>query len=437
MANFFRGFTFFFTSKEDMEMPKSGPFKMFLLASVFAMPFMAGAAFASDDVNALVDDGRFYADFRYRYEHVEQGNRNEKANASTLRTKLGFETGEYKDIKALLELEHSGNLGSEEYNDTVNGKTAFPVVADPDGLEFNQAWITWGGLPDTSLKLGRQGINIDNQRFIGTVGWRQNDQTFDSVMVTNTSLPDTTLAYSYIWNVNRINGEDHPLGDLRTETHIMHAAYQAMPWLNITAYDYLLDVDLAAALSTNTYGVRLTGAYDIDEAFNFFYTGEWASQSDTGSNQANYDVDYFHVSPGIKWEGWSFQAGFESLEGNGTSSFQTPLATLHAHNGWADLFLTTPANGLEDLYMKASYKVSGTNTLLDKTKLDLAYHDFSPENTGSDYGDEWDAQIARSFDGPDFMKKWSLALKYAAFDGEPAAGFPDVQKYWITVGVKF
>ena len=37
------------------------------------------------------------------------------------------------------------------------------------------------------------------------------------------------------------------------------------------------------------------------------------------------------------------------------TSFQTLLATLHKFQGWADKFLTTPPNGIRDLYGSAGY----------------------------------------------------------------------------------
>ena len=42
------------------------------------------------------------------------------------------------------------------------------------------------------------------------------------------------------------------------------------------------------------------------------------------------------------------KAAYESLEGNGARGFSTPLATLHAFQGWADVFLNTPADGVDD-----------------------------------------------------------------------------------------
>ena len=103
----------------------------------------------------------------------------------------------------------------ENFNDTVNGKTQFPVVADPEATEVNQVYLTYGGVPDTTLRFGRRAINLDNQRWIGSVGFRQNEQTFDSVTLANSSLDNLTAQYTYVFGVQRIFGDDSVVGDFK------------------------------------------------------------------------------------------------------------------------------------------------------------------------------------------------------------------------------
>lgn len=418
---------------------KKSSFLIALLISGTALTVFP--AFAGDDVESIIMEGKFFGEARYRYEYVDQKGPapiTDNAHASTVRTNLGFKTGEYKDFQALLEAQFVGNIGANDFNDTTNSKTSYPVVADPDTAEINQAWLSWSGIPDTVIQAGRQGINIDNQRFIGTVGWRQNDQTFDSVVVTNSSLPNLNLLYSYIGNVNRIFGDDHPLGDLDTNTHIAHAAYKVTDWLTVTGYGYWLDLDLAPASSSKTFGARLTGDVPLSDSWSFFYEAEAATQSDHGNNPANYDEEYYRLSPGIKGHGWTFQAGYEELGGNGTNAFQTPLATLHAFNGWADKFLTTPAAGLEDAYGKVSYKVSNVGQWVDGTALTAVYHNFNGNSSG-DFGSELDLSVGKSFALPDAgqpFKSVNVLVKYADYNADDAP-FTDTQKAWLQVGVKF
>lgn len=410
-----------------------------LLSAIPAALAVSGAASADDGIDNILPLSGFYVDARYRFEHVEEDNLTEDADASTLRTKIGYKTNSYQGFQGLIEFENVAQLGPGDYNDTVNGQVAYPIVADPSGMELNQIWLSYAGLPDTVLKAGRQGVNLDNQRFIGTVGWRQNDQTFDAVNITNTSLENLELFYDYTWKVNRIFGTDHPLGTFESDNHIVHAAYTYADWLKASAYGYWMDFNEAAVLSNKTWGLRLTGTVPLNDELSFFYEAEGAMQHDHGQNPNNYDSTYYHLSPGLTWNGLTLQAGFESLEGDGTTSFQTPLATLHAHNGWADRFLNLNAlaNGLEDAYGKASYTFKGVNPWLDSTKVTGVYHRFDAERGGVDYGREWNLELARplKLDNQGWSEGASISLKYANYDADSFS--VDTRKWWAVFQVKF
>lgn len=405
------------------------------------MPLLGAASLPvyADGLSELFPADGFYASLRHRFEEVDQNGFADDAQASTLRTRLGYKTGTVGGFQALIEVEDVSSLGSDNFNNSVNGNTGFPVIADPVGTEINQAWVSYAGIPDTGIKVGRQGINLDNQRFIGTVGWRQNDQTFDSVLITNSSIENLSLAFAQVDQVNRINGEDHPLGKLDTKTRVAHATYKASDSLSVTGYGYWLDHDpmAAAALSSRTYGLRLTGSTQLNDNWKLAYEVEAAEQDDYGDNPASYDATYFHISPALKWKTLTLQAGYESLEGDGVSSFKTPLATLHKFNGWADKFLATPANGLEDMYVKVAYVIKGQGNLLDNTKLVAVYHEFEAENGGADYGDEVDLLIAHPINTSNipFVKNGSIALKYADYTADTFA--TDTQKLWLTTQFNF
>lgn len=417
-------------------------FRKFLLlanacaaVSFFPMPVQAG-----DALESLIKKGNFFGEARYRYEFVDQDGPaiiTDDAKAATLRTSVGFKTGKYQDFQALVEAQIVQNVGANDFNDTVNGQTNSPVVADPDNKEINQAWLSWSGIEGTEIKLGRQGINLDNQRFIGTVDWRQNDQTFDSVVFNYSGIEKANLSYGYIANVNRIFGDDHPLGDLDSSSHFVNASYGVAEWLKVTAYGYWLEFDRLAARSSETYGLRATGKVPITESGFFAYEAEAATQSDRGNNTARYDEEYYHISPSIFGYGFTLGAGYEVLGGNGTSAFQTPLATLHKFNGWADKFLDTPAVGLEDAYISASYKISGIHKAADGTTFTAVYHDFDGDVSG-DFGCEFNASVGKSFELPKEMpfEKFNVLVKYADYNAEDAP-YTDTQKFWFQVGVNF
>ena len=118
------------------------------------------------------------------------------------------------------------------------------------------------------------------------------------------------------------------------------------------------------------------------------------------------------------------------LNGNGAQAFQTPLATLHAFQGWADVFLTTPRDGLRDASATVSYTVAhppvGRNGVLTASWRDVHDADGSAR-----YGGELDVSARLVLDA-----RWALELKGAHFDGAVPA-FPDRDKVWAAVDYRF
>lgn len=405
-----------------------------------AKPAPAAAPPEQGSINDFFSKGKITGQLRYRYEHVDQNGPapiTKDADAHTMRANLGLLSGEYQNLQAFVEMQVVQDLGLGSFNNSVNGQTKYPVVADANDIALNQAWGKWTGVKGLELKVGRQAINIDNQRFIGSVDWRQNDQTFDSVLASFTGIDKTTLQYGFAWNVNRVFGQDNPLGVVDTATHILRANYKYADWLNATAYGYLIDIDKMASSSSQTYGLRATGETPVMDKLNFVYEAEYAHQSDYANNPAAYGANYFFVSPGVKAYGVTAKAGYELLGGNGTSSFQTPLATLHRFNGWADKFLTTPTKGLQDVYASLGYQVGGLGNALDGTELAAVYHNYKGDSSG-DFGSEWNLSAAKTFKLPKeyYADSLNVTVKYADYNAADAP-FTDTQKFWFQTGLSF
>ena len=112
---------------------------------------------------------------------------------------------------------------------------------------------------------------------------------------------------------------------------------------------------------------------------------------------------------------------------NGRVAFQTPMATLHKFNGWADLFLTTPtagANvGLQDIYGGLAVKFPKVKALpgLNAT---VVYHDFQSDVGSAKYGTEWDASL-----GFKIGKKLSFLAKYADYSADKFS--TDKSIFWL------
>ncbi len=406
--------------------------KVLAISTVALSLLLHAPAWAADTLVDAVKEGKPIINVRYRFESVDQDGVENNASASTLRARIGYETGSYKGFKAVVDFETIQNIGGEKFNNTVNGKTTYPVVADPETSELNQAYIAYSGIGKTSLKLGRQRIKLDNARFVGNVGFRQNEQTFDSVVFANTSIKNLTAIYAYVWNVNRIFGEDHPAGDLSTDTHIINLGYKT-PYGKLSAYGLFIDLDAAAALSSRTMGVRFAGSTKATKGgFSFLYALEFANQQDNGNNPTDYDVNYYLVEAGAKYAGFTAKAGYEVLEGDGTSSFKTPLATLHTFQGVTDKFLATPPNGIEDIYVKLAYKV-GADGFLKGLKISGSYHDFKAENGGGDYGSEWGVKLSRGYKTSYGKISWSAEVAKYESDGFGT----DTTKSWMTLGLAY
>ncbi|GHF22280.1 hypothetical protein GCM10017044_15510 [Kordiimonas sediminis] len=406
--------------------------------SVIALAMgMASVPALSSDAESVIDalsNGDVSLDLRYRLEMVDQDGLPDNATASTLRTKLGYKTGTYSGLSGYLEFENTLVLGSTSYNNTLNGKTSYPVVADPASTEINQAFLQYSAGNGFAFKAGRQGVNLGSQRYVGTVGWRQNDQTFDAVTAVY-SADQLTAVYSYVWNVNRIFSNDHPLGNLKTQTNVLYAKYAASEYLNLEGTALLINLNtpnnaVDATLSSKTFSLRATGGTSPNEGLKIGYAVEYANQSDYATDKRDYNADYWNAELSASVRGFTVKLGYELLgSDNGLASFQTPLATLHKFNGFADKFLSTPANGLEDKFVQLSYKTSGDGPLSGINFM-AVYHDFSADVGGADYGTEIDWVITKKL-----SKTFSLNVKGAHYSADSFA--TDTDKIMITLGAKF
>lgn len=372
-------------------------------------------------------DGSFDLAFRYRYEFVDQDNVGEDANASTLRTRLTYRSASYADFSAFLELDDLRPIGADAYNSTRNGKVGRPTVADPKGTDLNQAGIQYTGFADTVIVAGRQRLNHANQRFIGSVGWRQNEQTMDALEISHSFTDAFSGRYTYVSNVNRVFGPKSgtPTEEFESSSHFLDATYQLAAGMSLTGYGYFLDFDNAASASNRTLGLRLTGTADLSDTLMMPYVVEYARQDDYANNPTGFDADYYLLEAGLSASGYGFKLGYEVLGGNGTpgQAFTTPLATLHAFQGWADMFLATPANGIEDSYAAFNARVRAVN-------IAVVFHDFSADNGGASYGSEFDLSA-----GWRFAENYSILLKLASYDADTHA--VDTDKLWIMLSAAF
>jgi hypothetical protein len=380
----------------------------------------------SNSVAEALANGSAGLTFRYRLETVDQSGIINSATASTLKTRLNYRSGSYEGVSLFIEADDVTYLGDDDFNNLRNGLTNYPVVADPDGTHINQAYIDFKG-EGISGRLGRQRIILDNQRFIGGVGWRQNEQTYDALSL-NWHNDDVNVMYTYVDRVSRIFGPDSGTPDayLNARTHLLNVSLQNLVPGKLSVYYYGIEATDAAAVSSATLGARYTGTVQAAmDGVTVPFTVEYATQDDYGNNPASFSVNYWLAEAQVRTGNLHFGGGFEALQGDRRSgqAFSTPLATLHAFQGWADKFLTTPAGGIEDFYVHAGYR-SGPHT------VQVAYHVFDAEAIQMDYGSEWDLSW-----GYKINSNYSVLAKYAAYQSDGFA--TDTNKFWLMATAAF
>ncbi|MEO8617004.1 MAG: hypothetical protein ABI600_17825 [Luteolibacter sp.] len=329
-------------------------------------------------------------DARLRYEFANiQGS--DDSNALTIRARPGLKTGEWHGFSALAEGEFTGAL-VDDYNGGAPGADPFDpansVIADPQNAELNRASIQYQGY-DTTVIVGRQRIIYNNAAFVGNSGWRQNEQTFDAASVGYEAECGFKVSYAWVDQVNRIYGEqaDGAFSSVDSNVHLINASYSGFENVTLGSYVYLMDFHDKAVTGwdNNTYGIF------VDTPLGGIKThAEFAMQTEAGPLN-DQDALYFHINASKEIQGFTVMAGVEQLD----NGFQTPLATLHGMNGFADttdgLRAAGTTGGLTDNY------ISLTAPLPWELKWTNVAHFFGNNSIGTQFGFGWDSLLVKKF----------------------------------------
>ena len=402
---------------------KQGWLRALTVLSAVAVSAVSLPLQAEQSLAEMIKEGKFGYSFRYRLETVDQDSFDEDATASTLRGRLNFKMGGETGLAFFVEGDYVLEVGADDYNaggGNTPSRSQYPVVADPDGGDLNQAWIHWKSKGGTLMRAGRQRIILDNARFVGNVGWRQNEQTYDGLYVQHKA-GGYDLQAAYIDQVNRIFGDDVDAGEHDNSTWLFNVSKSWKNYGKLTAYYYDIENKDAAAFSTETYGLRYSNKHSND-SFTLAYSADLAGQSDANNAPVNYSADYYRFDISFGSKAFTPYLGYEVLTGDENragGAFRTPLATLHAFNGWADKFIGTPDDGLEDLFVGVKGTLAGWN-------WNLVYHDFDAEDGDAEFGQELDASIARKF-----AKRYGILFKVAHFNAESNGRYDDTTKFWV------
>lgn len=394
------------------------------------LPLCAGllapaTALAGDSLVSAIADGKTTLNLRLRHEQVDDDKFDKTAQASTLRARLGYLSKDWHGIGFGVELDHVQHLGGQRFNDTRNKEVEFPMVVDPDGTDLNQAFVTYK-VAKSTLTAGRQRLNLGNQRWVGGVAWRQNEQTFDALRLQSKAIDTVDIDYAYVGKTRRVFGPQDgvPPADLDSDHHLVTVNWQPLKAVTLGSYAYLLDFDEMPEMSSRTVGALATGAVAL-KPVTLDYRVEAARQDDYGDNAKDFEASYHHVVLGAKVAGVRAFVAEERLGADKDAgvALQTPLATLHAFQGWADKLMTTPKSGLRDRYV-------GASTTLKGTALTAVWHDYEADAGSAELGSEWNLQASHTF-----AKRYTLTAKYADYRAETFA--KDTQKVWLMAEATF
>ena len=431
-----------------------------LFTALVALSTVAPSVYAEEASEVVEDytlldaikEGKSLSSVRARYETIEQdgffantaASKFDDASAFTTRTLIGWQTAPFKNFSFGVQItdvhefnddfndrrenqpEHNNGTGLSSLN-----KRQYPNIVDPGFTDINQLYVDWTGIKNTKLRLGRQIVNLDNVRFVGDIAFRQNTQVFDGISVVNKSISDTEIFASHFTKVRQVNTK---LRDGNID--FLNVKYRWLPTESLTGYAYLVDVanlsqnngNPAAAsavaqggnglggssdiptsatnirpqdtdASSKTFGLRLDGVHIFNPTWKGLYTAEYAKQDDYRGGSPLIDAHYFKLGGGVGYDVWSVRIDHEKLSSNdGKYAFQTPFGTNHLFQGWADHFLATPRQGIEDTFITFAGSI-------EKAKLYAEYHVFKSDEDyqsingklGDKYGTEFDASVFYPF----------------------------------------
>jgi hypothetical protein len=358
-------------------------------------------------------------DIRARYEFGDFDSSPVDPDAShafTIRERVGLKTMAWNGFSAFIEGEFS-QAAVDDYNGGAIGADpldpANTLIADPQTNELNQGILQYEGF-DTIGKLGRQRIIYDNAAFIGNVGWRQNEQTYDAISLANKSIDGLTLNYAYLNQVNRIFGSDADgslaltpnVEDISSSVHLFNASYTGIKDVTLGGYAYVMNFEDLGAWDNNTFGMSAKGNL---LGLNLYGELAWQDKAGVlGAEEAMYA--HFTTTKNLKTDSFDFGAltlGLEHLD----AGFKTPLATVHAFNGFADVTdagrISGSHNGLTDLY------VSHTIPVCFGIKWMNVFRAMGDNEVSAGYGWEYDSVLTKKFDD-----HFTAIAKFAYFDSD-------------------
>ncbi|MDJ0643003.1 MAG: alginate export family protein, partial [Erythrobacter sp.] len=392
-------------------------------------PFLAVLAIAlvawlPDPVSAQESDVGIIiqADARIRYEFADVAGQTDDGEALTLRIRSSVEVNPIDGLSLLAEGEAIASLLPDRLNGFVSGGER-PGIADQETVELNRLQVEFAPMDRLNVTLGRQRIALDDERFIGIVDFRQNQQTYDAITASIRGPADIAVRAGYIWRVGRILGGERRDGVFDSDSFFVNAALP-LEFGQIGAFHYDLDLDdrVGNRIESQTSGATFRGRSFPGE-FGLFYEAGYARQESAGATP-----EYVRAKLRIERGEVSLEGQFELLGSDRGVAFQTPLATLHRFQGATDIFLVTPPDGIEDIEIRGTWRIGSLGTSRGAS-LSLQYNTFSPAVGSGRYGEEWGAEFGVT------LASTRLSVAASHYDADNFAS--DTTRVWLTAARKF
>ena len=369
------------------------------------------------------------AEVRYRGEidarRPEVEGRENAIDVHYLRTTVGATITPVPDVSGTIQVRDARTFGSA-------GST---IGVDNQALDLHQAFARLDNflMDDLSAKLGRQEMNLGNQRLVGAVAWHNRGRTFDGVRFglqkdfgsidlfatrTNNTVGGAgdNQHFFGLWNTFRI-GDESKLN--------VFALYDN----NTTPLAEGADSG-CGMLGRGTVGLYYNGQFDdLSLEVEGGWQGGTQAVGDIAMSLNDISAHFVSATLGYDLGDVDVKALYTRLSGDDdpgdstVSTFITLFATNHKFYGAMDYFpALSGAAGLQDISVGVRAEVSSSSWLM------LDGHMFMPAIEGDAFGTEIDLQFKHAYD-----KKVSIVAGFSAFlpaDGFGTAIFGDGNGFW-------
>lgn len=314
------------------------------------------------NIKEAFEHGKPSLQFRVRQESAKQSSVKD-AYATTLQSKVGYQSGAYVDSYLLVEAINVASFFGQRYNPAVNPltKADYAMITDPKGTGISNMHVNIGKAPHTDIIIGRQYITLDNERMVGANQFRQYPTSFDGITIKNDFFKDFDIFYGFINYINTYKNNIFNIdGRRKLSTHLFNVLWKDFMYGYISAYTYM-NHDLSISTnSQNTIGVRAIADEHFRNQCDFGYRLELAYQNTQTNNPQQYSTLYLAIEADKHiieiCNAWlvTGRLGYEFIGGhNGGAAgrtFKFPLGTAYGFNGLAEGYNIMPNNGLMDYY---------------------------------------------------------------------------------------